>query len=81
MAELCQLAMNQQGEAARALNERLNPLHAAMFCESNPIPVKWALHEMDRAPAGIRLPLTPLSESFRPELKAVLAATGCLPGE
>lgn len=78
MAELCQLAMNQDAEAARALNARLDPLHKMLFVESNPIPVKWALHEMGRVPAGIRLPLTPLDVRYRDELKAVLSAQGCI---
>jgi 4-hydroxy-tetrahydrodipicolinate synthase len=79
MAELCQLALNKEAEAARALNERLSPLHDVLFRESNPIPAKWALYEMGRAPAGIRLPLTPLAEGYRSELKTVLTAAGCLP--
>ncbi len=37
------------------------PLHKNLFIESNPIPVKWALHEMGMIDAGIRLPLTWLS--------------------
>jgi 4-hydroxy-tetrahydrodipicolinate synthase len=43
-----------------------------MFTEANPIPVKWALHEMGKITPGIRLPLTPLSASLRESLKAAL---------
>jgi 4-hydroxy-tetrahydrodipicolinate synthase len=43
-----------------------------MFVESNPIPVKWAMHEMKLCGPGIRLPLTPLAEQFREPLRAVL---------
>lgn len=78
MAKLCKLAIDKEAEAARALNAQLDPLHNALFVESNPIPVKWALHEMGRAPAGIRLPLTPLDAAYRTELKSVLEAQGCL---
>lgn len=78
MAELCKLAIKKEAEAARALNTKLDPLHSALFVESNPIPAKWALHEMGRAPAGIRLPLTPLDPTYRAELKSVLEAQGCL---
>ena len=46
---------------ARRLDARLQTLHKAMFLESNPIPVKWALARMGKIPAGLRLPLTPLS--------------------
>ena len=46
MSELCAAAMRGDAAAARAINDRLMPLHKALFIESNPIPVKWALHEM-----------------------------------
>ena len=51
---------------AEALDDTLQPLHKAMFLEANPIPVKWALYHMGLIPAGIRLPLTTLSEEFQP---------------
>ncbi len=56
---------------ARALHYRLLALMNANFIESNPIPVKWALHAMGKIGEGIRLPLVPLSEGNR---SAVLAA-------
>lgn len=72
MAELCSLALEGKSEEAKALNDRLMVLHNAMFVESNPIPVKWALHEMDLCGPGIRLPLTPLAEEFREPLRSAL---------
>ncbi len=72
MAELCRLALEGKAEEARALNDVLMPLHNAMFVEANPIPVKWALHEMGLINTGIRLPLTPLSEALRAPLVATL---------
>lgn len=72
MAELCRLALEGKAEEARALNDALMPLHNAMFVEANPIPVKWALHEMGLINTGIRLPLTPLSEALRAPLVATL---------
>lgn len=63
MAQLCQLACSGQHAAARALNERLMPLHRALFTEANPIPVKWACARLGLiANANLRLPLTPLGE-------------------
>jgi 4-hydroxy-tetrahydrodipicolinate synthase len=49
-----------------------------MFTEANPIPVKWALHEMGKITAGIRLPLTPLSAALREPLKIALKQAGLL---
>ena len=72
MHDLCALALEGKSEEAKALNDKLMPLHKAMFVESNPIPVKWAMHEMNLCGPGIRLPLTPLAKEFREPLRAVL---------
>jgi 4-hydroxy-tetrahydrodipicolinate synthase len=72
MAELCALALGGKAEEAEAMNNKLMVLHNAMFVESNPIPVKWAMHEMDLCGPGIRLPLTPLAEEFREPLRSAL---------
>ena len=72
MAKLCELALAGKAEETRALQESLNVVHHAMFTESNPIPVKWALHEMGLIKSGIRLPLTPLAEQYRESLREAL---------
>ena len=76
IAELCAFALGGKAEQVRQLNERLVVLHTALFCESNPIPVKWALQYMGMIAAGIRLPLCPLAEEFHPEVVAALAVAG-----
>ncbi|MCM2331106.1 MAG: 4-hydroxy-tetrahydrodipicolinate synthase [Pseudomonas sagittaria] len=78
MSELCALAMRGEAEAARAINERLMPLHKQLFCEANPIPVKWALHEMGLIPKGIRLPLTWLSQDCQEPLRQAMRQAGVL---
>lgn len=78
MHEMCAQALIGDRAGATALNERLMPLHEVLFVESNPIPVKWALHAMGLIPPGIRLPLTPLAEPNRARVRAVLQATGLL---
>ncbi|MGA2655245.1 MAG: dihydrodipicolinate synthase family protein, partial [Gammaproteobacteria bacterium] len=62
------------GDVARGqkLDQQLQALHHAMFLESNPIPVKWALSHMGLIPPGIRLPLTPLSVQYHTALKEAL---------
>ncbi|NLD13483.1 MAG: 4-hydroxy-tetrahydrodipicolinate synthase [Gammaproteobacteria bacterium] len=78
MKQLCDLALAGKADEAKALNDALMPLHDAMFVESNPIPVKWALHEMGLIDCGIRLPLTPLSESCHETVRQALRQTGIL---
>jgi 4-hydroxy-tetrahydrodipicolinate synthase len=53
-------------------------LHKNLFVESNPIPVKWALHEMGRIDNGIRLPLTQLADNAREPVRAALREAGVL---
>jgi 4-hydroxy-tetrahydrodipicolinate synthase len=72
MAKLADLALDGAKEEAERLNEQLAALHQAMFVESNPIPVKWALHLMGRISAELRLPLTHLSERYQQQVQAVL---------
>jgi 4-hydroxy-tetrahydrodipicolinate synthase len=76
MAELCRLAMAGDRAGATVINEALTPLNRALFVEANPIPVKWALQHMGLIEEGIRLPLTPLDERYREQVKAALEAAG-----
>ncbi|MBT8570457.1 4-hydroxy-tetrahydrodipicolinate synthase [Polynucleobacter paneuropaeus] len=78
MHELCKCAMSGELTRARDLQYQLLALHKAMFIEANPIPVKWALHEMGKIGPGIRLPLTPLSVALREPLKIALKQVGLL---
>ncbi len=76
MAELCRLALAGERAAAEELNARLAPLNEALFLEANPIPVKWALYRRGLIEEGIRLPLTPLDQSYRSQVLAALEAVG-----
>ena len=76
MAELCRLASAGDSEAARAVDEKLQPLNQALFVESNPIPVKWAVCEMGLMGPHIRLPLTPFGERFHNEMREAMAGAG-----
>ena len=78
MHEMCAAALAGDREKAQALNEQLEDLHRDLFIESNPIPTKWALHEMGLIPAGLRLPLTPLDEQYHSALRAALSKAGAL---
>jgi 4-hydroxy-tetrahydrodipicolinate synthase len=79
MAQLCQAALAGDLKAARAINDRLIPLHRDLFVEANPIAVKWALAEMGRIRPGIRLPMTPLDSRFHATVRAALRASEVLP--
>ena len=63
---------------ARELQVKLNPLHHALFLESNPIPVKWGLYLMKRFGPELRLPLVAMTEPHAATLKSVLAKLALL---
>lgn len=65
-------------ERARSVHYRLQPLVDALFCESNPIPVKAALAMRGLIHEELRLPLLPISNGNRERLQAVLKELGLL---
>ena len=69
-------ALAGRKEEARRLDAALQVLHRAMFLESNPIPVKWALARMGLIGDGIRLPLTPLARPFHGQIVEALQLAG-----
>jgi 4-hydroxy-tetrahydrodipicolinate synthase len=69
------LAGDYQG--ALALQDRLFPLHAALFSDASPGPVKYALNRVrPDFPADLRLPMTAPSEASRREVDAALDHAG-----
>ena len=78
MAQLTELALSGEWEAARALHYRLLPLMEANFIESNPGPVKAALALRGLIGEHYRLPLVPVQEQTRARLGTLLRELGLL---
>ncbi|WP_309638735.1 4-hydroxy-tetrahydrodipicolinate synthase [Methylibium sp.] len=78
MHELCMAAMAGDARRATEIHMSLLPLHRQLFCEPNPIPVKWALHRLGRCGAALRLPLVPLSENLQPVVEQALRDAGLM---
>jgi 4-hydroxy-tetrahydrodipicolinate synthase len=76
MHEMCAAAIGGKAGDAREINHRLLGLHRHLFCEANPIPVKWAVHQLGRIAGGIRLPLTPLSNNFQSQVREAMRQAG-----
>ena len=76
MHELCTAALTGRHADAAALDARLAPLHRALFVESNPIPVKWAVHRLGLVGPTLRLPLTPLSATHHAAVEAAMVTAG-----
>ncbi|WP_027467447.1 4-hydroxy-tetrahydrodipicolinate synthase [Deefgea rivuli] len=78
MHEMCSAALKGDIAGAKLINDRLQSLHKHLFIEANPIPVKWALEEMGKIPAGIRLPLTRLVDSAQGIVRQALIQANAL---
>ena len=68
VSEICKVVDTNYSKA-KELDESLEVLNKNLFCESNPIPVKWALYKMGIIKRGIRLPLIELNDSFKEPLE------------
>jgi len=72
VAQMCALWEQGKHDEARKIHFRLEPLNAAMFIETNPIPAKTALAMMGKIREEFRLPLCEMSPANREKLKGVL---------
>ena len=81
MSDLCAAASEGRSADAKAIDDRLQPLNTALFVESNPIPVKWALAKMGLIGPHIRLPLTPLDERYHQQMLDGMKTAGIGQGE
>jgi 4-hydroxy-tetrahydrodipicolinate synthase len=73
VSKMCSLMLKGQYEMAREIHYKLEPLNAAMFIETNPIPAKTALAMMGKIQEEFRLPLCEMAPANREKLRKVLA--------
>ncbi len=73
-----QAAFSDDRGLAESIDSALAGLHQNLFIESNPIPVKWAMHKMGKCRSGIRLPLTQLSQQAQVILEQDLSNLGVM---
>ncbi len=78
---MCRAVTDGAIDKAAEIDERLQPLNKALFVESNPIPVKWALHQMGLISSSIRLPLTIYANEFHEQMKDAMNIAGISTGD
>lgn len=76
MRRLCDAARSGRRSEAERIDSELAELHHALFVESNPIPVKWAVQHIGYSGEGIRLPLTPLAAEHHGVVRAAMVKAG-----
>jgi 4-hydroxy-tetrahydrodipicolinate synthase len=64
--------------SAQSINERLMPLHTAMFCEASPGPVKYAAELLGICSSETRLPLCEIAETSKVQVKDALRSAGLI---
>ncbi len=78
MAQMCEAALDGDFDKADALDSKLQDLHTDLFVESNPIPVKYAVHKLGFGANVLRLPLTPVSCDQHAVIEAAMQAADVL---
>lgn len=78
MAALVKAFAEGKIDEARRIHFKLSPLFAALFFETNPIPVKEALGMMGKIDPELRLPLCPMAQDTREKLVRVLKDAGLI---
>jgi 4-hydroxy-tetrahydrodipicolinate synthase len=81
VSEMCQAAADGDIDKAAKIDGSLQPLNTALFAESNPIPVKWALQRMGLISSAIRLPLTVYADEFHEGMKDAMRTAGITTGD
>ena len=64
--------------AALRLQDKLMPLHTALFLETSPAPVKYALSLVGKCSETVRLPMVPVSEKTRAAVREAMVHTGLI---
>ena len=76
--QICDHSLNGDFKQAKTIDLTLTDLHEALFLETSPIPVKWALNKLGRIPQGIRLPLTWLDNEYNSQMELILKKLGLI---
>ena len=77
-AEFQRACLTGDFAAARAYQDRLMPLHTALFLETSPAPVKYAAHLLDRCDGSLRLPLVEIGDRTKDRVRTAMQAAGLL---
>lgn len=77
-ADMQNLSMSGKVKEANVIQEKLMPLHSAMFCETSPGPVKYAAKLLGLCDGSLKLPLVEISEASKKIVEKALKDTGLI---
>src|SRR3712207_8717600 len=71
-SEMQEACLRGDYAAALKVQDRLMPLHTALFVETNPSPAKYALSVLGRMSEEVRLPMVPVAEKTRETVRSAM---------
>jgi len=77
-AEFQDACLDGNYQTARKLHEQLMPLHTALFLETNPAPVKYALSVLGKCSETVRLPMVPVADKTKAAVRQAMVHAGLL---
>ncbi|HVL73118.1 MAG TPA: 4-hydroxy-tetrahydrodipicolinate synthase [Beijerinckiaceae bacterium] len=77
-SEFQEACLSGRYDEALRIQDRLMPLHTALFIETNPSPAKYALSVLERMSADVRLPMVPVAEGTKKAVRAAMTHAGLI---
>ncbi len=77
-AQLQEATLQGAFDAARAIDDKLWPLHKAMFCEPSPAPAKYACSLLGLCTDEVRLPIVPCSDAAKAQIRSAMTHAGLI---
>jgi 4-hydroxy-tetrahydrodipicolinate synthase len=77
-AEMQEATLNGDYKKAIAIQDRLMPLHHALFVETNPGPIKYAVSLLGHCTAEARLPMVPVTDATKTMVREAMVHAGIL---
>jgi 4-hydroxy-tetrahydrodipicolinate synthase len=77
-AEFQRACLNGDYATALSLQDKLMPLHSALFIETNPAPAKYALSVLGKCAETVRLPMVPVAEKTKSAVRKAMIHAGLI---
>jgi 4-hydroxy-tetrahydrodipicolinate synthase len=75
-AEFQHACLNGDYATALSLQDKLMPLHSALFIETSPAPAKYALSVLGKCAEAVRLPMVPVTEKTKSAVREAMIHAG-----
>lgn len=77
-AQLQEATLQGAYDTARSIDDKLWPLHKAMFCEPSPAPAKYACSLLGLCTDEVRLPIVPCSDAAKAQIRSAMTHAGLI---